>query len=928
MNQQTALLNLQRYFGFPSLTQMARAIGLDKSVLIRATQPQKPRPLSRPSRLQIARFLGRQAGSEENLHHILETTGWTLSEEEWAEALSWMRRERRLYNVPLFLDEGRFVGRTREREALLTRLTDRRASPAVAVVTGLPGVGKSRLVAQIAQEAPALWQRYPDGIFWLDLENSDETHALASLLRDLQGPETAQEPEDPWKVAGRALRGKRALLILDGADRTDLNRWAGLVPSGGLLVTTRRNDIGGPDVQFPLEPMPLEEGRALLLRDNPTVDVEEAEIRWVVEAVDGLPLALHILGRLAHWQGGLRPVVEEMRKRLMDVLEIGERKRESVRVAFGMSYDRLSTDAKALFRFLVGFPQPFPVGPVAYVLDWEVSRVRSAFLDLARAGLVRSEGGERYTMHALLVEYARERLTEEDRAQFENWMTSFASYYGQQTTEAHRLWNRGEFRQALRLWEEHLPCILQGFKYAVSLGRRDWVVEYFRRTGELLALHYRREDLYQWWKTAREMAWSDPERLDVHLLGADWLMQAGMIPEGLEAARQARVLADQLNIPRAQRQAVLSEAQARLILGQVREAAQLLEGNEWEQWEAQADPSDRLLCVLWQLRGTVAEALGRKEVAQVCFLIALQLLEEPIRQGDRWAFRHGADLAWRLGDFLHHREPEAALAFCETAMALAQEAGLRRAWVPAALTRAKILLRLGQIDQAEAALKEARPAALREPMFWYLWAVTAAELARHKQDWQLAEQEFRAALELTRGQAVESEAWRLYGNYLHDRGDMEQAMAAWEKAAEVAHRSGYFFSCALALLRMGEHLWETGKREEALPLFRKVIDIALEIDNPLLISWVNETTGDTEAAQYFQDIAISRQVLAWTDIARIVPDIRWFRIGYLPTDPNKFLVTDDDLLPLVVPLDDIFLKLALRIRPGAQENENEGGPSA
>lgn len=73
-----------------------------------------------------------------------------------------------------------------------------------------------------------------------------------------------------------------------------------------------------------------------------------------------------------------------------------------------MSYDRLSADARALFRFLVGFPQPFPVGPVAYVLGWEISRVRSAFLDLARAGLVRSEGGERYTMHALLVECARE----------------------------------------------------------------------------------------------------------------------------------------------------------------------------------------------------------------------------------------------------------------------------------------------------------------------------------------------------------------------------------------------------------------------------------------------------------------------------------------------------------------------------------------
>ncbi len=420
-----------------------------------------------------------------------------------------MRRECLLFGVPLFPEEGHFVGRSREQAALLARLTDRRTAPTLVVVRGLPGVGKSRLVAHVARHARPLWQRYPDGIFWLDLENGDERQALSHLLRDLRGTERTPEPEDLWRAATHALKGKQALLILDGAEKVDLERWTRLVSNGGLLVTTRRSDIGRPEVQFPLDPMPLEEGRELLLRDHPVVDVGESEIRWVVEAVGGLPLALYILGRLAFWHGSLRPVVKELQAHRMDALEIGERKRENVRAAFQMSYERLSQDGKKLFRFLVGFPQPFPGEVVAYVLGWEEGRVRRAFLELVRAGLARSEGGERYTMHALLVEYARDQLTDEDRAQFEQWMTRFAGYYGERTTQAHHLWLQGEIRQAQRLWEEYLPYILQGFKYAVSLGRREWVLEYLRRTGPFLALQFRREELHQWWEAAQTLAAHD-----------------------------------------------------------------------------------------------------------------------------------------------------------------------------------------------------------------------------------------------------------------------------------------------------------------------------------------------------------------------------------------------------------------------------------
>jgi tetratricopeptide (TPR) repeat protein len=907
----TALLNLQRYFGFRSIREMAQATGIDRSALTRAMNAQKPRKLARESRLRLARFLGRACESPEQLQQALHQTGWVLSEEELTEALSWMRRECLLFGVPLFPEEGHFVGRSREQATLLARLTDRRTTPTLVVVRGLPGVGKSRLVAHVAHHARPLWQRYPDGIFWLDLENGDERQAISRLLRDLRGTEGSTEPEDLWRAATHALKGKQALLILDGAEEVDLERWTGLVSNGGLLVTTRRSDIGGPEVQFPLDPMPLGEGRELLLRDHPAVDVGEPEIRWVVEAVGGLPLALYILGRLAFWHGSLRPVVKELQAHLMDTLEIGERKRENVRVAFQMSYERLSEDGKKLFRFLVGFPQPFPGEVVAYVLGWEERRVRRAFLELVRAGLARSEGGERYTMHALLVEYARDQLTDEDRAQFAQWMTGFAGYYGERTTQAHHLWLQGETRQAQRLWEEHLPYILQGFKYAVSLGRREWVLEYLRRTGPFLALQFRREELRQWWEAAQKLATHDSERMEIHLLCADWWMQTGMIREALELARQARTLAEEIRSPHGRRQAMLIEAQACLILGHIAEANSLLWREEWESWMEEASPLDPILYLLWHLRGAAAEATRNMDTAQKCYLIALQLLENALRQSIPWALWPAAEIAWRMGALIRSTEPQAALAFCETGMALAQKAGIRRAWIPSALLRASILAQLGQLDQAEAAMKEVLPVLGHEPLYRMLWAEIAAELAWRKKDWETAEREYQIAMELAQGQAAESEIWRLYGDCLQDQGKTQSALAAWKRAAETARQAGHPHFYAMALLRIGECLWKEGNREEAIPLLQDVIRLGGEMDNPLLVAWVYEATDQPEEAKRFYDMALSLRILTWTDIAEMEPGMRWLRLGFLPPSPGE---TVQEERPVLIPIDDVFQKLAFRLR--------------
>ncbi|WP_158642239.1 AfsR/SARP family transcriptional regulator [Actinomadura sp. WAC 06369] len=140
---------------------------------------------------------------------------------------------------------GRFSGRARELETLSADLVRQRALPAISVVSGSPGAGKSALALHAARRVA---DRFPDGQLYVDLGNSGQdervtaAQAAVGFLRDL-GDSEASEIGGLAEAVTRFRSmscGLRLLILIDNAvPGPEVER---LLPTGAgcaVLVTAR-----------------------------------------------------------------------------------------------------------------------------------------------------------------------------------------------------------------------------------------------------------------------------------------------------------------------------------------------------------------------------------------------------------------------------------------------------------------------------------------------------------------------------------------------------------------------------------------------------------------------------------------------------------------------------------------------------------------
>ena len=82
-------------------------------------------------------------------------------------------------------------------------------------LVGPGGIGKTRLALAAASAAAP---RFPDGIYFINLQPVNETEILFTMIADLLGV-TLVGQEAPAAQIGRALAGKRILLVLDNFEQ-------------------------------------------------------------------------------------------------------------------------------------------------------------------------------------------------------------------------------------------------------------------------------------------------------------------------------------------------------------------------------------------------------------------------------------------------------------------------------------------------------------------------------------------------------------------------------------------------------------------------------------------------------------------------------------------------------------------------------------
>jgi DNA-binding SARP family transcriptional activator len=305
-------------------------------------------------------------------------------------------------------------------------------APAICVVTGPPGVGKSAVAVHAATR---LVDGYPDGQLYAcvggdDRESASPVDVLRRFLSALGHPDaSAIRSQEECEAAYRTLTAtSRLLIVLDNA--LDEAQVRPLLPAGprcGILVTSRSwlTDLPGAGV---VKLDTLSDGAAIAMlaatAGPDRVAAAPALAHRIVEQCGRLPLAVRIAGaRLAakpHWD--LAVLARRMRDETTRLSELRYGTLDVCRT-LALSRSSLGPAAGILFRRLALLAgTDFPVWTAGALADVSSAEAEELLERLVDAWLVRAHGPDslgqlRFELPELPGLYAAECLREEDSRQ-------------------------------------------------------------------------------------------------------------------------------------------------------------------------------------------------------------------------------------------------------------------------------------------------------------------------------------------------------------------------------------------------------------------------------------------------------------------------------------------------------------------------------
>ncbi len=312
-----------------------------------------------------------------------------------------------------------FVGR----DDLLLRmdgvLTDR-GSPAVLVLAGIAGAGKTALAVHWAHRAAT---RFPDGQIYVDLRGwsagppTPPLIALTFCLR-LLGLPAALMPadlDDAIAAYRTLLAGRRLLLVLDNARTAEQVR--PLLPAGDTCVTlvTSRDRLTGlvalnHAARLTVSPL-TRDAAVALLRSALKHRSDDAALSALAESCGRLPLALRVASAKCADRSEGDPATDApalVAHGALAALDVHDDPAASVRSSFAASYRLLPASQRRLFRLLGLVPGDVTAEAAAALLDADPATAGGALDALAAVHLLEVRHGGRYALHVLLREYARD----------------------------------------------------------------------------------------------------------------------------------------------------------------------------------------------------------------------------------------------------------------------------------------------------------------------------------------------------------------------------------------------------------------------------------------------------------------------------------------------------------------------------------------
>lgn len=409
---------LKVWAGNPSLRQMEKLSGLARSTLADALSPRR-----------------KTAPAVEVLRGLLRAFG--VSDEG---ARPWLAAWRRVQAEPVRVAVESpvvprqlpavvpgFTGRAKALQELTALLED---GNRLAVVCGIPGVGKTALTVQWAHQVA---NRFPDGQVYLDLRGyssgppvgPDQALALAIRAFGVSGEDIPLQQDAMVGMYRSITSDKRALVVVDNAPSAAHVR--PLVPggSGCMTVVTSRDRLAGLVAREGAHRLELgvlspEEAPAVVISvlGPERVLREEHAVEELVRLCGYLPLALRItaanLSDRPH-QTVAEHIAELVGGDRLTALAVDGDDDAAVRTAFGHSYAALDPLARTLFRRMGVAPGPeLPARAAAALIDRGEDAAAPVLRTLITAHLLEMRSAGRYGLHDLLRLYGRDRCEAEE----------------------------------------------------------------------------------------------------------------------------------------------------------------------------------------------------------------------------------------------------------------------------------------------------------------------------------------------------------------------------------------------------------------------------------------------------------------------------------------------------------------------------------
>ena len=383
-------------------------------------------------------------------------------------------------NLPVLATS--FVGRDLEVKELCELIRAHR----LVTLTGVGGVGKTRLAVQVAAE---LTGEFPDGVWLVELAPVGDPAAVPDVVATTLGV----TPQAGMSVAGsvaQALVGRRMLLVVDNCEHV-LDTAADLAetilaraPTVTVMATSREGLRVGGEHLWPVPSLGLTDGVASAAVElfveraravNPAfalrTEADAAAVTEICTRLDGIALAIELA---AARMVSMKP--QDVRDRLGDRFRLlsggrrGLERHQTLRHAVDWSYDLLGADERAVLQRCSVFAGGFALAAAAHLNDnLDEYTVLDVLDSLVRKSLVTTDPGGAHVRYGLLEtirQYAEEQFAA--TGSIDDVRDRHARYYAEQAVTHWAVWEGPGYRVAVDWVDAELANLRAGFRWAAD----------------------------------------------------------------------------------------------------------------------------------------------------------------------------------------------------------------------------------------------------------------------------------------------------------------------------------------------------------------------------------------------------------------------------------------------------------------------------